>query len=439
MDQQINVGLLGWGTVGTGVTKIFQQNADLLAQRTGIPLFIKKIADLDLKRDRGIKMDSGRLTTKAEEVINDPDIQIIVELIGGIEPAKTFILQALQAGKHVVTANKALLAEHWDEIHSTARKFSQEIYFEASVGGGIPVVQGLNEGLAANRIQAIYGIINGTANYILTEMGRGRDYTSTLAQAQEKGYAEADPALDVEGGDTKHKLVILASLALGKRVEPQDVYVEGITRITDQDILYAREEFDQQIKLLGIAKQTPEGSIQVRVHPTLIPAEHLLASVHGVYNGIYVVGDSVGATMFYGKGAGEMPTASAVVSDIIFIARSIHMGAAGKVPSVYYHPQKNTGDLKIEPVGELISEYYLRFNVKDEVGVIAKIAGMLGEQGISIASVIQKARHQGNMVPVVIMTYEAREKNVRKALEAVDRMPFVMQPTLMIRVEKFDE
>lgn len=433
----INVGLIGWGTVGTGVTKVFEQNADLLAQRAGLPIRLKKIVDLDLDRDRGIQIDRDRLTTSVDEVLNDPEIQIVVELIGGIEPAKSIILRALRAGKHVVTANKALLAKHWDEIHQVAKEASVVIYFEASVGGGIPVVQGINEGLAANHIRAIYGIINGTSNYILTEMAKGKEYKAALTQAQKNGYAEADPTLDVGGGDTMHKLVILASLAFQQRVEIDQVYVEGITRLTAQDILYAREEFDQVIKLLGIAKQGPDGKVQVRVHPTLIPEQHLLASVHGVFNGIYVVGDAVGPTMFYGMGAGEMPTASAVVSDILFIARSLHLGVTGSVPSMYFAPTDGQ-PLTIEPIRELVSRYYLRFNVKDEVGVFAKIAGILGERGISISSVIQKARHKGNMVPVVIMTYEASEKDILEALEQIDKLPLVMQPTLMIRVENFE-
>lgn len=274
MEKSIKIGMLGWGTVGTGVTKIFQKSADLLAQRAGVPLVLKRIADLDLKRDRGVQVADGVLTSSAQDVINDPEIQIVVELIGGEEPARTFILQALKAGKHVVTANKALLAKYWDEIHRTAQESSAEIYFEASVGGGIPVVQALNDGLAANHVKGIYGIINGTANYILSEMTKGEEYQATLVKAQQKGYAEANPTLDVEGGDTMHKLVILSSLAFGRWVHPQDVYVEGITRISAQDIIYAREEFDRVIKLLGIAKQTPDGRIQVRVHPTLVPSAH---------------------------------------------------------------------------------------------------------------------------------------------------------------------
>lgn len=437
MSKPVNIGLLGWGTVGTGVTKVFQRNAALLAERAGVPLVLKRIADLDVKRDRGVKVEASVLTGDAMQVINDPDIQIVVELIGGIEPARTFILQALKAGKHVVTANKALLAKHWDEIHRTAREHSVEIYFEASVGGGIPVVQSLNDGLAANHIRGIYGIINGTANYILTEMGKGEDYQDALVKAQQQGYAEANPTLDVEGGDTMHKLVILASMAFGKWVRPEDIFTQGITRITAQDIIYAREEFDRVIKLLGIAKQMPDGRVQVRVHPTLIPSSHLLASVNGVYNGIYVIGDAVGHVMMYGKGAGEMPTASAVVSDIIFISRNIHLNAAGRVPSVYYRPAEQA--VNIAPAEDLMSEYYLRFNVRDEAGVIAKTAGILGERGISIASVIQKARREGDMVPIVMMTYKAREKDVREALAVIDGLPVVMQPTLMIRAENLDD
>ncbi len=438
MDKSIKIGLLGWGTVGTGVAKLFQRSADLLAQRAGVPLVLKRIADLDITRDRGIALDKGVLTTDAMDIINDPEIQIVVELIGGQEPARTFILKALRAGKHVVTANKALLAKCWDEIHGTARQASAEIYFEASVGGGIPVVQALNDGLAANHVKSIYGIINGTSNYILTEMAKGEDYKGTLAKAQQQGFAEANPTLDVEGGDTMHKLVILSSLAFGKWIHPEDVYVEGITRISAQDIVYAREEFDRVIKLLGIAKQSADGRIQVRVHPTLVPSDHLLASVNGVYNGIYIIGDAVGPTLFYGKGAGEMPTASAVVSDIIFISRNIHMNAAGKVPSVYYRPEDQK-QLILAPMEDLKSEYYLRFNVRDEAGVIAKISNILGQRGISIASVIQKARKEGDMVPIVIMVYESKEKDVCEALAEIDKLPVVMQPTLKIRVENLDD
>lgn len=438
MSDVVKVGLLGWGTVGVGVTKVFQKNASLLEQRSGIEIELARIADLDLERDRGLKIDRKLLTNKAEDIINDPEIQIVVELIGGIEPAKTYILKALKAGKHVVTANKALLSEHWDEIMRTARESSADIYFEAAVGGGIPVVQALNDGLAPNRIQGIYGIINGTSNYILTQMKKGQDFAEALKQAQAKGFAEANPSLDVEGGDTRHKLVILASLAFGKRVDADDVYVEGITQITPQDIVYAREEFDKEIKLLGIAKQNEEGKIQIRVHPTLISAQHLLASVQGVYNGIYIVGDAVGSTLFYGKGAGEMPTASAVVSDIIFIARNIHMGVAGNVPSFYYLPSPTKRKLPVEPIAELMTQYYLRFMVREEIGVIAKIAGILSEKGISLESVIQKDTHKENVVPLVITTHAAREKDVLSALEQIDQMPFVVQPTFKIRMENID-
>ncbi|MBN1594298.1 homoserine dehydrogenase, partial [candidate division FCPU426 bacterium] len=368
MDRSVNVGLIGWGTVGTGVTRIMQTNPELLKLRAGVAVQLKKIADLDITRARGIQVNPAILTTRAAEILDDPDIDIVVELIGGIEPAKTFILQALKSGKHVVTANKALLSAHWDEIQKTAQEYSAAIYFEASVGGGIPIIQGLNDGLAPNHIQGIYGIINGTANYILTKMGKGKSYEEALQEAQQRGFAEADPALDVEGHDTMHKLVILASLALGRRVDPGDVYVEGITRITVQDIQYAREELEKEIKLLGIAKQTAGGRVQVRVHPTLIPKEHLLASVQGVYNGIYIVGDAVGQVMFYGKGAGEMPTASAVVSDVIYIARNIHMGVAGKVPAIYYRPHADQEHLQAEPIAKLEAQYYLRFTVREEIG-----------------------------------------------------------------------
>ena len=437
MRDTVNVGLLGWGTVGNGVVKIFRDSEDLLARRAGVGLRLKRVADLDLERDRGVTLPPEVLTKSARDVIRDPDIHIVVELIGGEEPARTFILEALRAGKHVVTANKALLAKHWDELHGAARRASRDLYFEASVGGGIPVVQALNDGLAANHIQAIYAIINGTANYILTEMGKGAGYAETLALAKQAGYAEADPALDVEGGDTMHKLVILASLAFGRRVKPEQVYVEGINRLTAADLEYAREEFDHVVKLLGIARQNGDGSVQVRVHPTLIPREHLLAAVNGVYNGIYTVGDAVGATLAYGQGAGEMPTASAVLSDIVFIARNIHMGVAGNVPSVYYLPGGPDQVLNVAPMGDLVTEYYLRLTVQDRMGVIAQIAKVLGEHRISIASFVQKEGQQYGEegVTIVIMTHKAREDAVRAAVDVIDRMDFIKQPTFMLRVE----
>lgn len=437
MSRHVNVGLIGWGTVGTGVAKILTQQASLLAQRAGTSIRLKTIADLKLDDHRGLEIGSIQLTNQAEDILVDSDIDIVVELIGGIEPAKSFIIKALQQGKHVVTANKALLAKHWDELQTVAQQAGSDIYFEAAVGGGIPVVQGLNDGLAANNVQSIYAIINGTANYILTEMGKGSDYHETLRVAQEKGYAEADPTLDVGGGDSQHKLVILASLAFGKKVDPNEVYLEGITGISAKDIQYAKEEFDRNIKLLAIAKQSQSGQVQIRVHPTLIPSQHLLAKINGVFNGVYVIGDSVGPTLFYGKGAGEMPTASAVMSDVIFIARNINMGVAGKVPSVYYQPHQKQA-LEIEPIDELVGQYYLRFSVKDEVGVIAKIAGVLSDKGISIEAVIQKDHEKDNRVPLVMTTHAARESDINQALKIINDKSFIMEPTIKIRMDNVD-
>jgi homoserine dehydrogenase len=314
-----------------------------------------------------------------------------------------------------------------------------EVYFEASVGGGIPIIQGLNEGLSANHVQSIFGIINGTANYILTKMGMGKSYVDALREAQAQGFAEADPSLDVNGGDTLNKLAILASLSFGERIFPDEIYQEGITEITAQDIRYAQEICDHEIKLLGIAKQRENNLIQVRVHPTLIPSQHLMAAIKGVFNGIYVIGDALGPAMFYGQGAGELPTASAVVSDIIYIARSIHLQVAGRLPSVYYRPKSGQRILQVEPISELDSQYYLRFTVKNEVGVIAKISNVLGEKNISIQSVIQKGQDQKEEVHLVIITYTAKEKNVVSALEIIDRMPIVTHSTLKIRMEKIDD
>ncbi len=427
--KKINIGLLGWGTVGTGVVKILQNNSGLIARRLGASLFIKRIADLDLERDREVKVDRKILTRDARDVINDPGIDIVVELIGGYEPAKTYVLESLEAGKRVVTANKALLARDGDTIFEAAQRAGLEIGFEASVGGGIPIIRSLSEGFVGNRIQSILGIINGTANYILSRMSEeGEEFVTILKGAQKKGYVEADPTIDVEGIDTAHKLAILIRLAFGTKIKLKAIYTEGITRITPLDLAFANE-FGYRVKLLAIAKRDKAG-IEARVHPTMLPQNSLLAGVRDVFNAIYVTGDAMGPMMLYGQGAGMMPTASAVVGDVVEIARSLLGGGAGSKPT--YLASKG---LKVKDMEELVGQYYLRFWVVDRPGVLAQISAILGKHQISIASVIQKGRRVGKAVPIVIMTHEAREGEIRRALEKIDRLQVVRDKTVFVRIE----
>jgi homoserine dehydrogenase len=427
------VGLIGFGTIGTGVVKILAAQAEEIKRRLGVPVEIVKIADLNIQRDRGVAVPPGLLTTRAQEVIGHPDVDIVVELMGGYEPARTMILDAVARGKSVVTANKALLAVHGEEIYAAAEKAGVGLGFEGAVGGGIPIIRAMKEGLAANRIQSIYGIINGTANYILTKMTEEkRPFGEVLKEAQEKGYAEANPSFDVEGVDTAHKLAILVTLAFGTPVEFKAIYTEGITHITPMDIELARE-MGYRIKLLAIAKWA-NGEIEARVHPTMVWSEEPIANIQGVFNAIYVVGDSVGETMFYGKGAGMMPTGSAVVGDLIEIARDLVQGRAGRVPPSGW-PNDGRRPLRIRPMEEIQSLYYLRFMALDQPGVLSQISGVLGRHNISIASVLQKGRRAGGPVPVVMMTHRAVERDVRLALAEIGEFPSIAEKTVSIRVE----
>ena len=405
MDR-INIGLVGFGTVGTGLVRILQENGKLLEKRLGIPLVLKRIADLDVTRDRGVKVNPALLTTKVSDVLNDPEISIVVELIGGLEPARTFVLQAIERGKHIVTANKALLAVHGGEIFKAADEAGVDIGFEGSVGGGIPIIRSMKEGLVANKIQVIFGILNGTSNYILTEMTqRGLNFSEVLKKAQELGYAEADPTFDVEGIDTAHKLCILLSLAHGIQVKLEDVYTEGITGITPMDIEYAKE-LGYTIKLLAIAK-ADGGPIEARVHPTLVPADHLLST---------------------------MPTGSAVVSDLVDLCRNLRLGAARRVPLLSYQ-REHLREAEIKPIQDISCTYYLRFTVVDKPGVLSRISGILGDLDISILSVIQKGRKSEKGVYIYMLTHEAREKNMRKALQVIDQLPVIMDKTVYMRIE----
>jgi homoserine dehydrogenase len=437
MRSRIAVGMVGFGKVGTGVAKILLGNAALIRRRVGLPIELVRVADLDISTDRGVRLPEGVLTTDVGAVLRDPGIDIVLELMGGYDAAKRVILEAIQHGKQVVTANKALLAVHGEEVLQAAARQGVDLGFEASVGGGIPVIRALKEGLAANTILSIYGIINGTSNYILSRMTReGHDFHAVLAEAQQAGYAEADPTFDVAGIDSAHKLAIMVSLAYGTPVNIKDVYTEGITRITPLDIEYAKE-FGFTVKLLGIAKFL-DGEIEARVHPTMIASGSPVAQVDGVYNAIQVVGDAVQDIVLYGQGAGSLPTGSAVVSDIIDIARNLVAGASGRVPAGSFQGDQRR-PLRIRPMEEISSLYYLRFMVLDRPGVLSQIAGVLGQHGISISKVLQKGRKEGQTVPVVIMTHTSTERHVQAALREIDRMPFISEPTTLIRVEGQDE
>jgi len=426
----INVGIIGFGTVGSGTVRILLENRDVLKERLGFEINLKKIATRNINKERGVKIPEGVLTADVNDVLNDPDIHIVAELIGGITPAKDFILQAISKGKHVVTANKALLATQGDEIFKAAQKAGAEVGFEASVAGGIPIIKVVREGLIANRIRAVYGIINGTSNYILTKMTEENvEFSDALKEAQKLGFAEADPTMDIEGIDSAHKLAILAFLSYGISIPFEDISVEGISKITTQDIEFA-SEFGYKVKLLAIAKES-DNEIELRVHPTMLPKDYLIAKVEGAFNAIYVVGDATGSTLYYGRGAGDMPTGSAVVSDIASIARNISKNAIGRIPLM----METDREVKIKKIDDVVSMYYFRFSALDRPGVLSKISGILGNYNISIASVIQKDRRIGEAVPLVVLSHQAKERDVRQAIKEIDLLPVVMDKTVFIRVE----
>ncbi len=434
MGKTVNVGLLGFGTVGSGVARILLEQSELLRQRAGMSIRLARICDLDITTSRGFPVASDILTDDVISLINDPELDIFIELIGGLEPARTFVLEAIQKGKHVITANKALLAAHGHEIFEAAARHGVELGFEASVGGGIPVVKAVKEGLVANRLQTVMGIMNGTANYILSRMTEeGTAFQDVLADAQRLGYAEADPSYDVEGIDTAHKLVIMAMLAFGTPVELSDIYIEGISRLSPLDISFAKE-FGYRIKLLAIARNGNNG-LELRVHPTMIPSEHLLAQVGGAYNAFYFVGDSVGKVFLYGLGAGQMPTGSAVVADVVDVARNLAGGTIGRVASLGL-PYDMLKPLKRRPMDSLTACYYFRFSVVDRPKVLARISGILGDMDISIASVVQKGRgSRDSSVSVVMLTHEAHEVKVREALKRIDSLDVISGETMVIRIE----
>ena len=432
--RNIKVGLLGFGTIGTGVVKVFQQNKDLLASRLGAELELVRIADLDTTTDRGVQLAPGLLTDDAQALLNDPEIQVVIELIGGYEPARTFVLQAIRNGKHIVTANKALLALHGEEIFLAAEDAGVNVMFEAAVGGGIPVISAIKENLGVNNFSAIYGILNGTCNYILTRMDEeGEDFLDVLADAQKHGYAEADPTFDVEGIDAAHKLALLISLCFGTRVDFSQIYTEGISRLTALDIEYARD-FGYKLKLLAVGKRDGD-RIEARVHPTMIPTDYPLSSINGVFNSIRLVGDFSGPVMLSGYGAGMDATASAVMGDVLSVARDLQTNAGTRVPALSC-PHGQLSDCPIKPMEQLVTSYYLRFNVKDQPGVLAQIAGILGKYQISIESMVQPHRHAAEAVPIVFMTHEAEECNVTAALAEIAKLDVIQEDTVLIRVEE---
>jgi len=432
--KEIRVGLIGFGTIGSGVVKVLQRNAALIEKRMGARLVLKKIADIDIVSDRGVKVRPGLLTKNVEEVLRAPDIDIVMELIGGVEPAKTFVLHAIRNKKHVVTANKALIALHGDEIFNAAHRFGVDVGFEASVGGGIPLIRSIKEGLVANRIHSIFGILNGTSNYILSKMtDEGKSFKEVLREAQAKGYAESDPTYDVDGIDAAHKLTILIRLAFGTPLHFDEVFTGGISEISPVDVEFSRE-FGYRIKLLAIAK-FEEGKLEARVHPTMIREGHLLSTVSSVLNAIFIQGDAVGPILLYGQGAGEMPTASAVVSDLVELGRNLLVEARNRrVPGLSYQVSA-IERIPLKRMEDVIVPYYMRFSAVDRPGVLSKISGILGKNGISIASVIQKGRKIKGAVSIVMMTHEAKEKNVHRALHEIDRMGAIRGKTRFIRVE----
>jgi homoserine dehydrogenase len=431
--KEIKIGLLGFGTIGAGVVKLLKANASLIEEKTGARVSIKSIADLDITTDRGVSVEGIHLTKSADEVLTDPEISVVIELIGGYEPARSFVLKAISHGKHLVTANKALLAVHGEEIYAAARANGVEVLFEAAVGGGIPVLSAIKGNMAANRFSTVLGIVNGTCNYILTRMTQeGADFADVLKSAQELGYAEADPTFDIEGVDTAHKLCLLLSLCFGTRVDLKDIYSEGITSVSSEDVDFAKD-FGYRIKLLAIGKRDGD-RIEARVHPTMIPIDYPLADVHGVFNAIRLTGDFIGPVMFYGRGAGMDATASAVVGDVVALTRNMEAGISRRVAPLGYLDQK-VAQLPIKPIGEVVTKYYIRFQALDRPGVLARIAGALGASGISIASMVQSARSASDTVPIVIMTHEAREADVRRALAEIDAFDVIQEKSNFIRIE----
>ena len=435
--KPINVGLLGIGTVGGGTFAVLERNREEISRRAGCTITMKMVADKEVDKARRIVGSRSTVTSDAMEVVGHPDIEIVVELIGGTTIAKDLILRAIAAGKHVVTANKALLARHGNEIFAAAQKQDVMVAFEAAVGGGIPIIKSLREGLSANRIEWIAGIVNGTCNFILSEMReRGSSFEDVLKEAQRRGYAEADPTFDIEGVDAAHKTTIMAAIGFGIPMRFESAYVEGISGLKQDDIKYA-EELGYRIKLLGITRRKSKG-IELRVHPTLVPARRLIASVEGVMNAILVKGDAVGQTMYYGAGAGAEPTASAVVADLVDVARMLTADPEHRVPHFAFQPGQ-LADTPILPMGEVETRYYLRMKVQDKPGVLADITRILADLRISIEAMVQKEPRAGESeVDIIMLTHLTVEKNVDGAIAKIEKLPVVMGKVIRIRLEELN-
>ncbi|MFO1499680.1 MAG: homoserine dehydrogenase [Verrucomicrobiota bacterium] len=432
--KQVNLGIIGGGTVGSGVFLHWQRNGALMASRLGVELNLVKVAVKALEEpQRKVEIPRSYLTLDWRSVVNDPQVHIVAELAGGTTVAREMILTALKLGKPVITANKALLSEHGEELFKAAQQSGANLYYEASVAGGIPIIKALREGFVGNRFTDIYGIVNGTCNYILTRMKQeGASFDAVLKDAQRLGYAEAEPSLDVDGLDSMHKIGILASLAHGFWVQPRQIHVEGIRSITPTDIHFAGE-LGYTIKLLGVIKKVG-ARVQVGVYPTLVPNEHVLASVNGVFNAVFVRGDVVGDTLFYGRGAGQDATASAVLSDLADAALDLKFGTKSRIPP--FVPHEPDGD--ILPIDEAVCRYYVRLSVVDKPGTLARIATILGEGNIGISSVIQPEGHVGESVPLILMIHDAPNAALRKALDTIRQLDVVKAPPIMIRVENFE-
>lgn len=430
----VKIGLLGLGTVGGGTINVLRRNADEITRRAGRAIHIGIAAARDVKRPRICDTTGMRLTTDPWEIVNDPEIQIVVELIGGESPAKELVLKALENGKHVVTANKMLIALHGNEIFAAASARGLMVAFEAAVAGGIPIIKALREGLSGNKVEWVAGIINGTSNFILTEIwDKGRDFAEALKDAQTLGYAEADPTFDVEGIDAAHKLTILASIAFGIPLQFHKVYTEGITGVTATDVAYA-QALGYRIKLLAIARRAAKG-IELRVHPTLIPERRLIANVNGVMNAILVKGDAVGATLYYGAGAGAEPTASAVVADIVDVVRTLTSDPENRVPHLAFQPDA-ISDLPILPIEEVVTAYYLRLSAEDKPGVLADVTRILANHAISIEAVLQKEMPEGeNHLPVILLTQRVTERELNAAVQEIEALPTIRGPVKRIRLE----
>ena len=425
--------MLGCGTVGTGVARILLENRELIRSRVGTCLNLRRVADIDIDRDRGVEFDPGVFIADARKVVDDPEIDIIIEMIGGEGIAKALILSAIENGKQIVTANKALLAREGNAIFKSAAEKGVDLAFEASIGGCMPVVKTLRESLVGNQVQSMIGILNGTCNYIFTRIADEKsNFEKALAEAQANGFAEADPTLDVEGFDTAHKLAILGALAYGMEINFDDIYIEGISNITPLDIEFA-EQFGYRIKLLAISKDKGD-AVEARVHPTMIPLDHILSSVNGTLNALAITGDAVGDILLCGHGAGMMPTASAVVSDVVDVARNLLTGASGRIPLLSF--QTNAiRKVPVLPVDEIYTHYYFRFSALDRPGVLSKISGVLGDHDISIKSVHQKGRKTNGAVPIVMVTHLAKEADVKKALSKLAGIDIVSDRPVLIRIE----